>query len=74
MDKNFLAILACPLCKGPLEAAADGRALVCRAEKLSFPITEDGVPCLLEEAATPLGEGESEGENDSAPANSPAEK
>ena len=56
MDPEFLAILACPICKGKLEHQPDKQRFVCRAEHIAFPITEDGIPVLLAEEATPLKE------------------
>jgi len=55
MDARLLDILACPLCKGPLRQADDatGKVLVCRADRLAFPV-RDGIPVMLEEAARQL--------------------
>ena len=55
MDKKLLDILACPLCKGPLRLADDpsGKVLVCRVDRLAFPVRED-IPVMLEEAARQL--------------------
>ena len=55
MDARLLDILACPLCKGPLRLAQDasGALLVCRADRLAFPV-RDGIPVMLEEAARQL--------------------
>ena len=55
MDARLLDILACPLCKGPLRLADDpsGKVLVCRADRLAFPVRED-IPVMLEEAARQL--------------------
>ena len=55
MDARLLDILACPLCKGPLRLADDGsgKVLVCRADRLAFPV-RDGIPVMLEEAARQL--------------------
>jgi tetraacyldisaccharide 4'-kinase len=50
MDKRLLDILACPLCKGPLVHDRDRELLVCRADRLAFPI-RDGVPIMLQEEA-----------------------
>lgn len=53
MNKEFLEILVCPVCKGKLEYRADVRRLICRADRLAYPITDDNVPVLIaEEAAT----------------------
>ncbi len=57
LDHRLIAMLVCPLCKGPLEAGrdADGRLveLECAADKLAFPI-RDGIPAMLEGEARPL--------------------
>lgn len=50
MDKKLLDILACPLCKGPLEYHKDRAELVCKADRLAYPI-RDGIPVMLEEEA-----------------------
>jgi uncharacterized protein YbaR (Trm112 family) len=50
MDKKLLDILACPLCKGPLEYRESAKELICRADRLAFPV-RDGVPVMLEEEA-----------------------
>jgi uncharacterized protein YbaR (Trm112 family) len=53
MDDRLLDILACPVCKGPLKFQKADAVLVCRAERLAFPIRE-GVPMMLEEDARQL--------------------
>lgn len=53
MDKRLLDILACPLCKGPLHYDKGVGELICRADRLAFPI-RDGIPVMLEDEARPL--------------------
>ena len=57
IDHRLIAMLVCPLCKGPLEASRDGDGrlveLECGADKLAFPIL-DGIPVMLESEARPL--------------------
>jgi uncharacterized protein YbaR (Trm112 family) len=53
IDDEFLALLACPRCKGPLEREGSGDGLVCPACGLVFPV-RDEVPVLLLEEARPL--------------------
>jgi tetraacyldisaccharide 4'-kinase len=55
MDARLLDILACPVCKGPLRLVAESGAteLVCRADRLAYPV-RDGIPVMLEEAARQL--------------------
>ena len=53
MDARLLEILACPVCKGALKYQRDARVLVCRLDRLAYPI-RDGVPVMLEEEARQL--------------------
>lgn len=53
LDPRLLDILACPLCKGPLVWQASQAVLVCRADRLAYPV-RDGVPVMLEEEAGAL--------------------
>jgi uncharacterized protein len=53
MDAKLLDILACPACKGPLVYAKQEQQLICRADRLAFPIRDD-IPVMLEEEATQL--------------------
>ncbi len=46
MDRRLLDLLACPLCKAPLEYRRASEELVCRAERLAYPV-RDGIPVLL---------------------------
>lgn len=46
LNKKLLDILACPVCKAPLDYFENDQQLVCRAERLAFPI-RDGIPILL---------------------------
>jgi uncharacterized protein YbaR (Trm112 family) len=53
MDSRLLDILACPVCKGSLKYRRDERVLVCRIDRLAYPI-RDEVPVMLEEEARQL--------------------
>lgn len=53
LDAKLLDILACPLCKGPLQYAKPQQVLVCRADRLAYPI-RDGIPVMLEDEARRL--------------------
>jgi uncharacterized protein YbaR (Trm112 family) len=53
LDSKLLDILACPLCKGPLTWHRDAQQLVCRVDRLAFPV-RDGIPVMLEEEARKL--------------------
>jgi uncharacterized protein YbaR (Trm112 family) len=53
MDARLLEILACPVCKGPLRHHREDQVLVCRMDRLAYPI-RDGLPVMLEEEARQL--------------------
>jgi len=53
MDAKLLEILVCPLCKGPLIHDREARELICKADRLAFPI-RDGIPVMLDGEARPL--------------------
>lgn len=53
MDNKLLDILVCPLCKGPLYYHKADAELICRADRLAFPIRDD-IPIMLEEEARVL--------------------
>jgi uncharacterized protein len=46
IDKELLAILACPKCKGDIRLAKDGNGLVCEACRLLYEI-RDNIPVML---------------------------
>ncbi|WP_434926255.1 Trm112 family protein [Shewanella sp. HL-SH4] len=52
-DKKLLDIVACPVCKGKLEFDKEAQQLICKFDKIAYPIN-DGIPVLLENRATPL--------------------
>ncbi|MGA9855933.1 MAG: Trm112 family protein [Gammaproteobacteria bacterium] len=53
MDAKLLEILVCPLCKGPLVHRKAEKELICKADRLAYPI-RDGIPVMLEEEAREL--------------------
>jgi uncharacterized protein YbaR (Trm112 family) len=53
MDKKLLDILACPVCKGPLVYREEEGELICKADRLAYPIRDD-IPVMLEEEARRL--------------------
>jgi uncharacterized protein len=53
MDHRLLALLVCPICKGPLEYLREPPELVCHADRLAFPI-RDGIAVMLESEARTL--------------------
>ncbi|ARU32073.1 tetraacyldisaccharide 4'-kinase [Sulfuriferula sp. AH1] len=57
MDSKLLDILVCPICKGPLVYHKAVQELICKADRLAFPIRDD-IPVMLESEARTLGEDE----------------
>jgi tetraacyldisaccharide 4'-kinase len=57
MDAKLLDILVCPICKGPLLYRKPEQELVCKADRLAFPI-RDGIPVMLEDEARKLAAAE----------------
>jgi uncharacterized protein YbaR (Trm112 family) len=53
MDMKLLDILACPVCKGPLVYKKDSKELICKADRLAFPVRDD-IPVMLEDEAREL--------------------
>ncbi|HEY4732422.1 MAG TPA: Trm112 family protein [Gammaproteobacteria bacterium] len=53
MDKKLLDILACPVCKSPLLYKKAEQELICKADRLAFPIRDD-IPVMLEDEARQL--------------------
>jgi len=53
MDKKLLDILACPVCKGPLVYREKAAELICKVDRLAYPIRDD-IPVMLEEEARRL--------------------
>jgi uncharacterized protein YbaR (Trm112 family) len=55
LDKKLLDILVCPLCKGPLEYDKKNGELICKVDRLAYPV-RDGIPVMLEEEARTIPE------------------
>jgi uncharacterized protein len=56
IDKELLAILACPKCKGDIQLNDKGDGLICNACRLMYPIKDD-IPVMLIDEAIPLEKG-----------------
>lgn len=54
MDKKLLEILVCPICKGPLVYRPEQQELICKVDRLAFPVRDD-IPVMLEDEARELG-------------------
>jgi uncharacterized protein len=50
MQTRLLDLLVCPLCKGRLYSNPNHTELVCRGDRLAYPV-RDGVPVMLESEA-----------------------
>ncbi len=53
MDRKLLDILVCPICKGPLLYKKEAQELICKGDRLAYPIRDD-IPVMLEEEARRL--------------------
>lgn len=57
MDPKLLALLVCPVTKGPLDYDREKQELISRSARLAYPI-RDGIPILLESEARTLSDTE----------------
>ena len=53
VDPKLLEILVCPICKGKLVYRKEAGELVCKADRLAFPV-KDGIPVMIEDEARKL--------------------
>lgn len=53
MDHHLLALLVCPICKSTLRYDKAAQELICKADRLAYPI-QDGIPVMLETSARKL--------------------
>ena len=53
MDSKLLDILVCPICKGPLVYVKARQELICKPDRLAYPV-KDGIPVMLEDDARKL--------------------
>jgi uncharacterized protein YbaR (Trm112 family) len=53
MDSKLLDILVCPICKGKLYYDKKAAELICRVDRLAYPIRDD-IPVMLEDEARKL--------------------
>lgn len=47
MDHRLLEIVACPVCKGKVILDKEKQELICKFDRLAYPIKE-GIPVMLE--------------------------
>lgn len=50
MDKRILDVLVCPICKSSLEYDEQNQELICKPDRIAYPI-RDGMPIMLESEA-----------------------
>ena len=53
MDKRLLEIIVCPLCKSSLHLDSGKQELICKADRLAYPIRND-IPVMLVDEARSL--------------------
>lgn len=53
MDPKLLDILVCPICKGALVYDKSAAELICKWDRLAYPIRDD-IPVMLEQEARHL--------------------
>lgn len=53
VDRKLLDILVCPVCKGALHYDKAKAELICRIDRLAYPIHDD-IPVMLEDQARRL--------------------
>jgi len=53
IDPKLSDILVCPLCKGKVIYVRESEELVCKFDKLAFPV-RDNIPVMLESEARNL--------------------
>lgn len=49
-DTQLMDILACPVCKGKLDYDKENQELICKFDRLAYPIEKD-IPVLIENEA-----------------------
>jgi len=53
VNKGLLDVLVCPICKGPLIYDREAQELICRPDRLAYPIRDD-IPIMLADQAREL--------------------
>lgn len=55
MNADLLEILVCPICKSKLQYDKEKKELICRGDRLAYPV-RDGIPIMWEDQARVLEE------------------
>lgn len=58
-DNKLLDVLACPACKGKLQFNKQSAELICRFDRLAYPV-RDNIPVLLQTEAREMSSEELE--------------
>jgi uncharacterized protein YbaR (Trm112 family) len=66
VDAKLLALLVCPVTKGPLRINAERTELLSRSARLAYPL-RDGIAVMLENEARTLTDDEVDALHDDAP-------
>lgn len=53
MNKKLLEILRCPMCKGPLVYDKSKNELICKGDRLAYPVVDD-FPVMMQSEAREL--------------------
>ncbi len=53
MENSLLEIIVCPICHGKVSIDKSKTKLICRFDRLAFPI-DDGIPVMLADKADSL--------------------
>lgn len=53
MNKSLLEIIVCPICLGKVSIDKTQSKLICRFDRLAYPI-DDGIPVMLSDRAENL--------------------
>ena len=53
LNNNALDLLVCPVCKGKLQYDKEHQELICRFDKLAYPISQ-GIPMMIAGSARKL--------------------
>jgi uncharacterized protein YbaR (Trm112 family) len=53
MDRKLLDILVCPVCKGELVFDRKNQELICKLDRLAYPVRDD-IPVMLVDEAREL--------------------
>jgi len=55
VNPRLLEILVCPLCKGPLVYDKQAQELICKGDRLAYPV-RDGIPIMWTDQARDLND------------------